>query len=203
MRQHIFRLCKVDELALTGTLPVVQGTQHRKRRASATRRIHVEDRRTGAQVEIGIAAYGRQATEGFNIAAKSLKGAIGTSTAKAWHGYVDDVGFPPPHGIIVQPQSRHHSQGVVFDDHIAQRDQPARDVVSLRARQVHRHAELIAGVEVEHRVPIPGTLAWFPVRISGQQVRGVGQEGAGGRGARPRVRLGKCCSDSTRITSAP
>ena len=27
VRQHIFRLCKVDELALTSTLPVVQGTQ--------------------------------------------------------------------------------------------------------------------------------------------------------------------------------
>ena len=178
MWQHVFRLRKVDVLALAGALPVVQGTQHRKCRASATRRIHVEDRRTGAQVEIGIAAYGRQATEGFNVAAKALKGAVGTSTAKARHGHVDDVGFPCPHGVIVQPQFRHHTQGVVFDDHIAEGDQPARDVMSLMARQVYRHTELIAGVAVEHRVPIPGTLARLPVRVTGQQVRGISQEGS-------------------------
>src|SRR5215471_21460162 len=92
--QHVFRLRKVDELPLTGALPVVQGTQDRKCRTSAARCIHVVDRRAGTQVEIGIAAYSCQATEGFHIAAKALKGAIGTSTAKARHGHVDDVGFP-------------------------------------------------------------------------------------------------------------
>src|SRR5438552_6377251 len=82
VRQHIFRLRKVNELALAGALPVVQSTEDGKRRTGTTRRIHVIDRCAGAQVEVGITAYGCQTTEGFHVAAKALKGTVGPGAAK-------------------------------------------------------------------------------------------------------------------------
>src|SRR5262249_19034102 len=84
---------------------------------------------------------------------------------------------PGPHRIIVQSQSGHYPERIIFDHDVAQHDQTAHNVLALWPGDIHCHAQLIPRMAIKHGMAVPGSLTRVPGGEAAEEMRRIGQQG--------------------------
>ena len=167
-RGDILGLVELDELAFAGALTVEERHERRCGRRHARSRVGHEGVVAVRGVEVGVAPQGGVARHGLHLGAEGAPLLVLTGQAVPRHPDHDDVGADAAHGVVGHAEAVHRLLGVVLDENVGGARQVPQNLQPIGAAQVKGHAQLVAGVALEHGELVPRVGLRLPIGISAE-----------------------------------